>query len=164
MNIVIEGIDASGKSSLAQVLAAGLGMEIIESEGPEKEPGELNARVNRYFQHHQAIFVRHPCVSDPIYSKGRGRASAIADHLIDRFYTQRNLFVYCDPLKRGLKGHIIKKAVDTDAHTKMLADNYGMLLTAYRDWALYHAHILYRIGDGADRIGQLIQGVLNDES
>src|ERR1043166_7927791 len=70
--IVIEGMDNSGKSTLARVIADHMGLAIQESEGPPRSADEINERVDRYSSMRDThLFVRHPCVSNPIYDCGR---------------------------------------------------------------------------------------------
>lgn len=146
MNIVLEGHDNSGKSTLAALLSKRLHMEVHSSEGPEKYPGELEERVSRYSQLNNVIFDRHPCISDPIYSIARGKPSNLRSSTIIDFYESKPLLIYCDPLTRGLGSHI-KKAHDTDEHMAIVESNYKSILHHYRTWAVEHAHINYRVGE-----------------
>ncbi|OXE37527.1 MAG: hypothetical protein CGW95_01025 [Phenylobacterium zucineum] len=153
MAIIVEGIDNSGKSTLARLIAKRLGLLLVESEGPPKYPGEMNARVERYFSMPgPLLFVRHPCVSQVIYGKLRGEEDSISADLVREFYNQQHLFIYCDPLGRGLEGHVVKDEHDSPAHLKAIEDKYSNLLAMYRDWAINRAHMFYRIGDSMDRV------------
>lgn len=159
MAIIIEGIDNSGKSTLARIVAKRLGLLLVESEGPPKYAGEMNHRVERYRAMSRPLFVRHPCVSQVIYGRLRGEENSISTDLIREFYDQGHLFIYCDPLGRGLQGHVVKDGHDSSAHLKAIEDEYGNLLAMYRDWAFHHAHIVYRIGDSMDRIVKICSTV-----
>ena len=161
MAIVIEGLDNSGKSTLALMLARFTSFQIVESEGPPKYDGEMFERLERYAQmSSRTIFVRHPCVSQVIYGTMRGDPPCIPQTVIDRFYTRNHLFIYCDPLDRGLGDHVIKEGVDTEAHLKAIKEQYSMLLFDYRMWAIKHAKIMYRIGDNMRDIEQLARAVV----
>lgn len=162
--IVIEGMDNSGKSTLAQkimeFMAKDRPLTIQESEGPPKGSGEMNARVERYMGMKGTIFVRHPCVSNPLYDLVRPEEErgAIRKDLIEQFYQHRPLFIYCDPLSRGLTNHV-EKAHDDPEHIRRITEQYGVLINAYRTWAIYKAQMLYRIGDP---IGPLIHRIYRD--
>lgn len=147
--IVIEGMDNSGKSTLARWIADAFGdCAIQESEGPPRDGNEMNERVRRYAKFQRTLFVRHPCVSNPIYDMARpaDRRGAIEQQLIDDFYADRPLLIYCDPLDRGLDTHEVKDH-DTLEHLDQITRGYNTLVEGYRRWALRHAHMVYRIGD-----------------
>ena len=155
MVIVIEGIDNSGKSTLARLVARYCGMALIESEGPPRYPGEIDERVKRYALHRNTVFVRHPCVSQVIYGKMRSEQGSIDPELVQAFYKDWPLLIYCDPLDRGLGEHVIKPEVDKPEHLEKLERNYDLLLAEYRSWAVRHATLCYRIGDSMERIAAL---------
>jgi hypothetical protein len=163
VSVVIEGIDNSGKSTLAKYIAQHhLCPNIVESEGPPRYPGEINERISRYFrdQRPNLIYVRHPVVSQPIYNLGRmGKASVSSDEvsptLMEEFYRRKPTLIYCDPGLRGLEGHQVKAGEDED-HLASISRNYNYLLLEYRRWALRHAHVIYRIGDDMERVAQFV--------
>lgn len=159
-HIVIEGVDASGKSTLASQLQLALPhCPIQPSEGPPKHPGEITIRVRRYLQFSgTTIFDRHPVVSQTIYGTMRSHRDIIETQLVDHFYKSRPLFIYCDPLERGLAQHTRNTAVDTDDHITQIHSNYERLLALYRQWAIAHAHFVYRIGDNAQRLIAAVKG------
>ncbi len=146
MNIVLEGNDASGKSTLARVLSQRLSLQVIPSEGPEKFPGEIDERIGRYLQYDRVIFDRHPCVSQPIYQRLINKGQAIPDpQLTEDFYKQGNLIVYCRPGKEGFDLHEENPAIDNAAHLAGVRQNYNELLSLYDRWAVERAHFIYRV-------------------
>jgi hypothetical protein len=151
--IVIEGMDNSGKSTLAKFLAGELKMEVMESEGPPKSRDEINGRITRYLRTRNTIFVRHPCVSNPIYDVVRPpEERGLVDlALIEEFYDYNPTFVYCDPQNRKMSGHQSKE-YDTAEHLQLIDQHYTLLLACYRLWAVNKAHIIYRIRDDISRI------------
>ena len=157
MAVVIEGIDNSGKSTLARLIVKKLNYTLVESEGPPKYSGEINHRVARYSSIPSPVFVRHPLVSQPIYGRLRGEKDDIDPDLLVEFYNQGHLFIYCDPLDRGLSGHVEKSLVDTARHMRHLNTGYPELLSAYREWAIQRAHILYRIGDDISAVTRFVE-------
>lgn len=154
---VIEGIDGSGKSTLARSLAQTLGLTIQESEGPPKFRGEMNQRVKRYFTMERTLFVRHPCISQPLYTRCVRREEDIGVNpdLIEAFYAAKPIVIYCDPIAENLDNHVVKEGEDP-AHLKALDERYSDLLTAYRLWAAQNALVCYRIGDPVDRLVRMI--------
>lgn len=149
-HIVIEGVDNSGKSTLAARLASRLDLPVQGSEGPPHYPGEMNERIARYHSlPTQHIFDRHPVVSQAIYCTLRTGLDPMGmdPALVKQFYASQHLFIYCDPAGRGMSGHQYHEGVDTPEHLAQVNENYAQLLTLYRAWAIAHAHLIYRIGD-----------------
>jgi len=149
--IVIEGMDNSGKSTLAQALADYIGLNIQESEGPPKSDDEINARVDGYATLTQTLFVRHPVISNSIYGKFRPEGDPITPGRAMLFYESKPTLIYCDAGDRGFEGHVLKDH-DTEVHQKLLATKQEELLKEYRLWAARHAHFIYRIGDDMDQL------------
>lgn len=156
MNILLEGVDASGKSTLARELMHKLNgtrafpWSYRRSEGPEKEPGEILKRIEHYNQESQVIFDRHPIVSHPIYSKTVSWMTDIPNSVTEDFYTRPFLIVYCMPTARGFDAHEAIEGVDTAEHLEMVKNRYGELLADYNEWALRRAHMIYRCGEDFD--------------
>jgi hypothetical protein len=149
--IVIEGMDNSGKSTLAQALGEYMSMNVQESEGPPKSDDEINARVDGYAMMPQTIFVRHPVISNSIYGKFREEGDPITPGRRILFYEAKPTLIYCDPLARGLIDHV-EKDHDSPEHLEMVHQRYMQLLTEYRLWAAQYAHFVYRIGDDMDQL------------
>jgi hypothetical protein len=149
--IVIEGMDNSGKSTLAERMAEYMELVVQESEGPPKDDQEINDRVDRYEKMEGRLFVRHPCVSNAIYGAVRDEGNPITPGRTMLFYEARPTLIYCDAGVRGLGAHV-EKAHDTEKHLKDIGDNYNKLLYLYRQWAAEHAHFVYRIGDDRDQL------------
>lgn len=152
MFVVLEGIDNSGKSTLAIELQKVFRVGIQRSEGPPKYPGEMDERLERYSQYSSCIFDRHPCVSQVIYGMMRGEIDFNQDLYVPRFYDAEPFLIYCDPLGRRMHGHQERIEVDTPKHVSFIDDNYDSLLFEYRAWAIAHAHWVYRIGDPIEHL------------
>ena len=150
--IIIEGMDNSGKSTLAAHIARRLGLRVQESEGPPRSAQEINERCLRYETLQNTLLVRHPAVSNAIYGHFRTEGDPISPDIRERFYAAGHLIIYCDPLDRDLNdGHVVKDH-DTPEHLAMLNQQKRQITQLYRGWAVRHAHIVYRIGDDMDRI------------
>lgn len=153
--IVIEGMDNSGKSTLAVQMAEYMSLRIQESEGPPLSDEEINARVDRYETMDKTLFVRHPVISNAIYGQVRPEGDPITPGRAMIFYDARPTLIYCDAGQRGLGSHI-EKAHDTARHLDDITNNYMKLLYLYRQWAAEHAHFIYRIGDDMDKLIRLV--------
>jgi predicted HAD superfamily Cof-like phosphohydrolase len=152
--IVIEGPDASGKSTLAAYIAQALDAPVKPSEGPPRFPGDIPERLVRYAQlPPNTIFDRHPAVSEEIYCYAFRRQLDIPGSSIHDFYGRKPILIYCDPLSHV--EHEIKKH-DSPEHLLALHENAERLREAYRSWAVTHAHIIYRIGDDPRRVVQFV--------
>lgn len=149
--IVIEGMDNSGKSTLAEAMASYMDLLVQESEGPPKSDEEINERVDRYELLTDRIFVRHPCISNAIYGQVRAEGDPVTIGRRMLFYERGHTLIYCDAGNRGLEAHV-QKAHDSEKHLKDIEDNYNRLLELYRLWAAEHAHFVYRIGDDMDQL------------
>lgn len=149
--IVIEGMDNSGKSTLAEEMANYMELIVQESEGPPLSDEEINARVDRYEQLEGRLFVRHPVISNAIYGKFRDEGNPITPGRTMIFYESNPILIYCDAGERGYEGHELKPH-DTERHQTLLTNNQQALLNEYRLWAAQRAHFVYRIGDDMDRL------------
>lgn len=150
--IILEGIDNTGKSTLADYLSPRLFLPIQRSEGPPHYPGEMNIRLQRYHLLGDVIFDRHPVVSQDIYGTMRSHQGVYDPAWRIRLYSSNPLFIYCDPSDdRKLNQHVVKER-ETVQHVDQVSQHYDDLLRLYRAWAIRHAHLIYRIGDNPDFI------------
>lgn len=162
MQIVLEGPDNAGKTTLAAYLSEALGIPVVHSGGPSKYPGEVNER-SRTFNASDAdrIYDRHPCVSQNIYQDALATGGErVSGDLIGEFYEQRPFIIYCR--SRGtLDGHEMSEHSD-DSYFRQVASHYFGLCQLYDDWALTRANLIYRIGDNmkdvANTIGAIYYG------
>jgi len=154
MQIILEGVDASGKSTLAKALVSELsGYTYYPSEGPEKYEGEIIERLKRYETEHNplAVYDRHPIISHPIYSRTNLWMSDIPQSVRREFYERPDrLLVYCLPTDRGFELHEEVEGVDTAEHLAMVKKEYPRLLADYNEWAFRRAHMIYRCGQDFD--------------
>jgi len=153
--IVIEGMDNSGKSTLAIAMGLKLNLEVIESGGPPLSDQEINERVDKYSVMGEYLFVRHPVISNSIYGQVRLEGDLITADRRARFYAAKPILIYCDAGARGLSAHVVK-AHDTEKHLEDITNNYNKLLYLYRQWAAEHARFIYRIGDDVDNLIELV--------
>jgi len=158
VNVVVEGADAGGKSTLCSIVSRALGVRVQQGSGPPREPGEIERRASEYLKMSGVIFDRHPCVSQPVY--GMMRKEPLSPEflqLVDRFYAQGNLIVFCR--STSIERHEVKADEKAD-HVAALERNFGLVTLTYEVWAMQRAHVIYRIGDDTQRIVDICRVVL----
>lgn len=142
MNLVIEGPDASGKSTLARYLSNALHRPIVHSPGPEKYPGEVNERIREWAKFERVIFDRHPVVSQYIYSHFNG-TTPVDERLSFDFYESRPLIIFCTT---RIELPHKEKAHDSPENLKVITDHADGIKRRYNEWALDHSHMIFRPG------------------
>jgi predicted HAD superfamily Cof-like phosphohydrolase len=155
MNIVLEGPDASGKSTLASHIQLLINWPIKSTEGPEKFPGEVDERIRRYLTMDNMIFDRHPVISQPIYNRFNG-TSSVDPILTRQFYNTDPLIIYCARDSKSFPDHHVIKSHDTNEHIKSIKKHDGEIIQLYEDWAMQHAQFIYRIGDTTSALDRLV--------
>lgn len=163
MNIVVEGPDGSGKSTLCKFLAQRLGRPIIPGEGPSKHPGEFDERIQRMLGIGGSIFDRHPAVSGPIYNMFRDPPQDWPSHASQQdFYASSPIILYCHPT--GVTQHAASnETVDTPSYLEWLDRYQWEINSQYEQWALRHAHVIYRVGDNLDQLVYALKGMCRED-
>lgn len=161
MNIVLEGPDGGGKSTLGEFLSINLDARLQQGSGPPRTPDEIRQRASQYLRMTDTVFDRHPCISQPIYGTMRGVGADLpGDSLVREFYAQRPLVIYCRSV--SAERHRVKDG-ENPAHVEMLTARYIQLVQLYDAWAMDHAHVVYRIGDDQGLILDICRAVRGDE-
>jgi len=152
MQIVLEGPDNAGKSTLAAFLSEKLAIPITHSGGPSKYPGEVNARSYGFNQDTATrIYDRHPCVSQNIYQRAlKQNGELVEDAHLEQFYANKPLIIYCRSLG-DLSGHQMSEHSSAEYFDEV-KQNYDELRMLYDVWALDHANLVYRIGDSMEDV------------
>lgn len=155
MQIIIEGPDGSGKTTLINKLAQVAGWKIIPGKGPEKYPGEMMERIQEYLKwarYNQGysgaakIYDRHPCVSHPIYSKFNG-TSVVCQQAADKVYELKHVAVYCRPPDSTKLIHPQEKEHDVGLQLAAITNHHADICSMYEEWALKRAHLIHRYWD-----------------
>lgn len=156
MNIILEGPDNSGKTTLAgKLMKMGIPYTFQPGEGPPRSLEEINARATRYLKMDDTIFDRHPCISEGIYGKHRPGYSWIHQDILDQFNAEDHLIIYCESEAMGSHTHLAKDH-DTVEHLALIYKHDQQIRQDYRVWAEKNAHIQYRIGQSTEAIETLI--------
>lgn len=134
--IIVEGLDNSGKSTLAAYLSAELGLPIHHPGGNPKSKEEVIERANFALDNHDKyIFDRTPFITEAVYCVLRNEDSWLADQkeLYARFENLQPVLIYCRPpdnyvldmRKHGLKDY------DTPEYIEQLTTKHRSLLRIY---------------------------------
>lgn len=162
MNIVIEGIDGSGKTMLARLISRQLSVDYVDrnslGSGPPKSYQDIVDRLQRYLQIDGGVFDRHTAISQPIYGILRNDDPLPKD-LIDEFYNQKPVIIYARCVDKGLANHRPETGEDPE-HLASLKQEYNRLLSMYDSWAQNFAHIWYRKYEDAKLITRMVQGAI----
>lgn len=156
-NIVIEGPDGTGKSTLAKKLVDLLPEFSYEaSKGPPKGPVEIMKRAEDYLAMDNKIFDRHILVSQPIYGMVRGDSVTSVElfGLLDKLYSTDTIFVYC---YHQMGSHVVKSH-DTPDHLELINQHTQTIENLYRQWAQSRvpAELWYPMSS-AEQIAQTIK-------
>lgn len=158
-NVVLEGPDGGGKSTLAEQLTtcvAGLRLQL--GAGPPRAPGEIEARLASYLKMEWTLFDRHPAISQPIYAALRGELLSPEFVAMAPMVYANALIIYCRSTTP--ERHVVKPGENPE-HVRKLTERYGDLLRAYDSWACERADIIYRIGQtDSDEIYHVVRTVL----
>ncbi len=162
LQIVLEGPDNAGKSTLAAFLAGRLNIPLQHSGGPSKSPGEVNERTvnfNRLSSARTMIFDRHPAVSQNIYQKALETNGELVNqnHIIE-FYELKPLIIYCRN-ERGLEEHVLSEH-SSSTYFDEVKTHFGELTRRYDLWAMQHANHIYRIGDSMEDVASMIEAMM----
>jgi len=163
MNIVLEGPDASGKSTLAKHIAEQLLLPIVHSGGPEKFPGEVLERTKKRLGiTGPMLHDRHPAVSQNIHLTAlRLPGTYIPEGMLAQFYASKPLIIYCrNP--GTLEGHQMSEHASTEYHRRV-ERYFPDLCRMYDEWALRHASFTYRIGDDMNSVVRMVRAYMNDD-
>lgn len=161
MNIVLEGPDGGGKSTLATFLAARLRYRVHASEGPIRDDAEMKRRFLIYLLKRRTIFDRLAMISEPIYGPVFQRRFPTPTDMaiIAEFYETKPLIIYC----RGdaLDQHTASSPVDTPAYLAQLRIHHPRICAKYDAWAKAAQPMRYEIGDDMNHLLQRIEGKIH---
>ena len=157
MNIILEGPDNCGKSTLANAISAATGWPIHPKEGRPENHFLLLEKLRRYEQLEGVIIDRHPIISGSVYRLMRGDPE-FPDAYMDRFFAGQDLIIYCRCL-RSLEDHE-PSPTDTPEHLHNIQVHQQRILDSYDNWAAIAANIIYTTYDQTPMIVAMVKGVL----
>ncbi len=159
MNIILEGPDNAGKSTLANAISIATGWEIYPKEGRPSNWFLMLEKIRNYEVLDHLIIDRHPIISQSIYGQIVRKDPPIPQQLVDNFRTRNDLIIYCRCIARGLADHEASPT-DTDQHLSAIQENYDEVLAAYDSWAIQHANIFYTDYKQLPRVAAMVRGVV----
>ncbi len=148
-NIIIEGPDNTGKSTLADYLSEHLGLGVIASGGPPTGQDDLALRMKMQPLITNAIFDRHCAVSQYIYNPHRKDPLTLGaefNAFFEKTHNDGHYMIYCRPNPNTKTQHQLKPH-DTPEHLESLAKNKDAIEKSYTDWAHAYADYGYVMGD-----------------
>ncbi len=160
MNIILEGPDNCGKSTLAQAISLATGWPIKEKEGRPKTWLAMLEKFRKYEAIDNHIIDRHPIVSQSVYGILRGDPEIPTD-VLDHFFSRNDLIIYCRCL-RSLEDHEASPT-DTAAHLEMIDKQANEILQIYDNWGAMCADIVYTQYAKLPRVVAMVKAVLAHE-
>lgn len=160
MNIILEGPDNCGKSTLALAIHKATGLPIKSKEGRPKTWPAMIEKIRKYETIDGHIIDRHPIVSQSVYGLLRNDPE-IPEDLMDNFFNRRDLIIYCRCL-RTLDDHEASPT-DTPEHLAMIQEQYQDVVDTYDNWAAICANIIYSDYGQLDTVVAMVKAVLAHE-
>lgn len=135
--IIVEGFDASGKSTLAKKIADKLGWPVLHTGGPTKNYDDVVSCLARS-RKRMAMYVvqdRITHVSEAVYSMlTQPKQSAVAIRCLHEIHDGVTM-IYCRPptafLLEALKNQHIAKGYDSPNHLAHVLENARQLIAIY---------------------------------
>ena len=160
-NIILEGFDGGGKTTLAHLIAEHFKLFYQPSEGKAKYPGECDARCSTYFERDRYVFDRHPVISNDIYIPVSG-AQPLSDVTMKQWHQLRPyyLIIYC---AGGSFEEQVPGEFDTFEYQALLKENENIIKKRYEQWAPREADVIYRKTNDHRKLFALIGGFLCSE-
>ena len=160
-NIILEGFDGGGKTTLAHIIAERYRLFYQPSEGKAKYPGECDARCARYFEMNHTVFDRHSVISNDIYIPVSGaQPLSTATMMKWHFLRPHYLIIYC---AGGSFEEQVPGEFDTPEYQALLKENENIIKRRYEQWAPREADVIYRKANDHRKLFALIGGFLCSE-
>lgn len=133
--IIIEGVDNSGKTTLAKKLSSYFDAPLVHSPGPKPTPEAMVYWAERTFSIPGKMFYdRHPCISEVVYGLTLRHKNAFdtesGKRVTKLFYEAKPLIIYCHPPIEIIKRNMGKQMGG-------VKENLDELLAAYDKFMSY---------------------------
>ena len=161
MNIVLEGPDNAGKTTLANAIAEEIGWPIKPKEGKPDTFEQTLQKIRFYLSLDRLIIDRHPMITQLIYGQVLRDDPQPSRDLMERFLYQRPIIIYCRCLKLRLKGHEASPT-DTKEHLRLLDDKYEKIVDLYDEIMIRFASIIYTDWDQLPRVVAMVKGAIRE--
>lgn len=160
MNIILEGPDNCGKSTLALAIHEATAWPIKSKEGRPKTWPAMIEKFRKYEMIEGHIIDRHPIVSQSVFGLLRGDREIPEEHL-ENFFSRSDLIIYCRCL-RSLDDHE-PSPTDTPEHLRMIHVQRQDILNTYDNWAAICANIIYSQYAQLPMVVAMVKAVLAHE-
>lgn len=161
MNIIIEGVDNSGKSTLAQKLSVDLGRDLLHRKHEESAflvGMEIATDLDPAGNH---VIDRTPVVSGVIYEKCAGKTLAVklAKQTIHEEFS-RNIFVFCHPSLEAVLGKKKKEMAGVRKNHTALFNEYVSYFNEKKEIYGKNIFVFNYENDNYEELLQAIKGRL----
>ena len=160
MNIILEGPDHTGKSTLAKAISEATGWPIKDKEGRPATQLLLFEKFRKYEAIEGMIIDRHPIISQSVYGIIRGDKQIPREFSNNFFNRQDDIVIYCR-CERDLVDHE-PSDTDTPEHLKMIEEQRDRVFSIYDNWATLCAHILYNRYEDLELTVAMVEGALRE--
>jgi hypothetical protein len=161
MNIVLEGPDNAGKSTLANAISEDIGWPIKPKEGKPDTFEKTVQKIKFYLSLDRLIIDRHPMITQLVYGQVLRDDPQPPIELFERFLYQRPIIIYCRCLKLRLKGHEASPT-DTDDHLHLLDAKYDQIVALYDELMIRYASIVYTDWNQLPRVVAMVKGATRE--
>lgn len=131
--VIIEGVDNSGKTTLAKKLSSYFDAPLVHSPGIRLTPEAMIHWAERTFNIPGKIFYdRHPCISEEVYGpvlRYKNAFNTEAGKKVTKlFYDMKPLVVYCRPPNSIIKKNMGKQMEGIRKNLDKLAFDYDKFM------------------------------------
>lgn len=140
MRIILEGIDGSGKSSIAKDLSRDLKLTIHWPGGPPGDDNkEVIKRCVKQYLYYNSIFDRVTCISEQCYRYNISRTRSIILNSYLNLMLNGSIIIYCTAQAK----EETNDGFNDKDHNKYVKDNFEIINNKYKKLMLMTPHIEY---------------------
>ena len=129
MKIVLEGMDASGKSTLSEFLSVNLNLPIIHPGGPPSDDHDALMGCIKQALQNDCIYDRVTCISRQAYQLDRSQHHyEVLNIYLKEMVSNDAVFIFCV----GKGPHEVKDR-DSEELMNHISENYDTIVSRYED-------------------------------